>query len=299
MERRHWRAPSPVGEHKEAITAVAFSTDGKLLASSSEDGVTRLTKVADGKAVTNFVGPNNGAATLAFAPDGKVLFAGGKSPEVLAWEVAGGKEIVRLKTGDDGSVMAFSGGGGLALTANGEIRAENTLERLRLWSPFKKLPVAAIPLSDYDHRSGILCKAAICSQDSRMIAASQVSEFLGLRRSYGAALLRLWERASGQQILTLGPTATKVLAFSPNGRLVAAGGTGQSDYLGVIYSSGIDIWDAVTGKKMTAWRCHQSASPSAPKEPTWQRAAGPNGADLASTAPPTPEASKGALPPAA
>ena len=117
----------------------------------------RLTKVADGKAVLDFAGQNNGAAALAFTPDGKVLFAGGYSPGVLAWELASGKEIVRLKTGDNGSVMAFSGGGDLALTANGGSRGDDTSARLLLWSPFKKLPVTAIPLSDYGHPTGIHC----------------------------------------------------------------------------------------------------------------------------------------------
>src|SRR5262249_27728781 len=64
---------------------------------------------------------------------------------------------------------------------------------------------------------------------------------------YGAAQLRLWERASGQPIRMLTPAITRLLAFSPNGRLLAAGCAGSSGHLTVGYGVGVDIWDTLTG----------------------------------------------------
>jgi hypothetical protein len=177
-----------------------------------------------------------------------VLFAGGRSPEVLAWEVAGGKEVVRLQTGQDGAVMAFGDGGALALTANGDIRGDEGTERLRLWGPVDSRPLASISIRD-EARGSVQCDAALFSPDARMLASSQVSEYQGVRPSYGAAQLRLWERASGQPIRTLSPTVTQMLAFSPDGRLLASGGPGRSGHLRVGYGAGIDVWDTVTGKK--------------------------------------------------
>jgi hypothetical protein len=71
----------------------------------------------------------------------------------------------------------------------------------------------------------------------------------GIRPSYGAAQLRVWEKTGGQPIRALAPAVTTVLPFSPNGRLLAAGAAGRSGHLSVGYGSGIDIWDTVTGER--------------------------------------------------
>jgi WD40 repeat protein len=234
--------------HKGAITAVAISPDGKLVASSSQSGVTRLSDVADGKTVAEFAGPERGATALSFSQDGKRLFLGGGSPEVLAREVTGGKEVMRLKTGEDGAVMGFGNGGALAVTANGEIRDEGTAARLRVWDLTERRPAASLTLQD-QRRGSVRCDAASFSPDGRLLASSQVSEYQGIRPWYGAAQLRLWERVSGEPVWTLGPVVTRVLAFSPNGRLLACTGAGRSGHLSVGYGSGVDVWDTLTGEK--------------------------------------------------
>jgi WD40 repeat protein len=237
-------------EHKGAVTAVAISPNGKLLA-SSEDGVTRVSSLADGKVVAEFAEPARGATALAFCPQSKILFAGGSAPEVLAWQIAGAREVVRLKTGHDGAVMALADSGSLALTANGEIRAEGEPERVRVWDLTNKRAVASLTLRAEKY-GRVRCDAAAFSRDGRLLGSSQISVYQGIRPSYGAARLRLWERASGQPIRTLNPTVTTVLAFSPNGRLLASGGAGRSGHLVVGYGAGIDVWDTVTGKKVDA-----------------------------------------------
>jgi WD40 repeat protein len=234
--------------HKAPVTAVKFSGDGKLLASSSQDGVTLLLNSTDGKVLKEFVGPERGATALAFSPDSRLLFAGGASPEVLVWETSGTKEVGKLKTGDDGCVMAIADGGASALTANGEIRAEGIPERLQIWNPTNRDPVISISIGNGDAGT-VRCGAAVFSLDGRLVASSQISAYEGIRPSFGGARLCLWERVSGQPIRTLAAAITEVLGFSPNGRLLAAGGIGKSGHLNVGYASGIDVWDVVTGNK--------------------------------------------------
>jgi WD40 repeat protein len=234
--------------HKEAITAIAISPDGNLVASSSRSGVTRLSRLADGKTVAEFASPARGATALSFSEDGKRLFVGGRSPEVLAREVASGKEVMRLKTGEDGAVMGFGNGGALAVTANGEIRDETSAARLRVWDLTEQR--AAVSLTIDNQRGGsVRCDAASFSPDGRLLASSQISEYQGIRPSYGAAQLRLWERVSGEPIRTLGPVITRLLAFSSNGRFLASTGAGRSGHRAVGYGSGVDVWDTLTGEK--------------------------------------------------
>jgi WD40 repeat protein len=244
--------------HKEAITAVAISPDAKLAASSSQDGTTRLSRIADGKLVAEvFTSPAKssrrrrpGRSALAFSQDGAVLYAGGEFTQVVAWDIAGAKELARPKTGQGGSVVAFGDGGALALTVKNGAAFNDAPALLQVWNPTNQ-PVASISIGD-EHRGNVRCEAAIFSPVGRMLASSQVSVYQGIRPSYGAAQVRLWEQTSGQPIRTLAPSITRVLAFSPDSRLLAAGAPGESGHLMVGYGSGIDIWDTVTGEKAAA-----------------------------------------------
>jgi hypothetical protein len=99
-------------------------------------------------------------------------------------------------------------------------------------------------------RGSIRCDAASFSPDGRLLASSQISEYQGERPFYGNAQLRLWERISGEPIRTLGPVTTKVLRFSPNGRLLAVTGVAESGHLIVRCGWGVDVWDTLTGEKV-------------------------------------------------
>jgi WD40 repeat protein len=234
--------------HKDAVRSVAVSADGKLVASSCRDGATRVTSAADGKAVAAFVGPAKGATALAFSADGKVLFMGCGTAEVLG-RIADGKEVLHLPT-DGGAVLALGGGGALALTVSDNVRDESTPERLQVWDVSARRQTVSLSIRGDDRdASSVRCDAAVFSGCGRFFAASQVSTYEGVRPSYGNSQLRLWERSSGKPIRTLGPIITKTLAFSPNGRFLAAGGAGRSGHRAVGYGSGIDVWDALTGEK--------------------------------------------------
>ena len=62
--------------HKQAIWSVAFSPDGRTLASSSADGSLRLWNVASARELMSLEEGGSGLAHLAFSPDGTFLVAG-------------------------------------------------------------------------------------------------------------------------------------------------------------------------------------------------------------------------------
>ena len=69
--------------HRGLVVALAYSPDGRTLASASADGTARLWDLATGKLTATLQSPAARAYCVAFSPDGKTLAVGYGGP--AAW----------------------------------------------------------------------------------------------------------------------------------------------------------------------------------------------------------------------
>src|SRR5437899_2278086 len=89
--------------HTAQVTSVAYSPDGKTLASGSLDHTLRLWELASGKNTATLRGHEAGLGCIAYSPDGKTLASGCTYETIKLWDPVSGKELAALK-GEAGAI---------------------------------------------------------------------------------------------------------------------------------------------------------------------------------------------------
>jgi WD40 repeat protein len=115
-----------LGSHYPTVDSIAFSPDGKVIASSGSRGPLYLWDSATGKELCRLWAY---AEAIAFAPDGKTLATAGNDETIRFWEVPTGKGRPAPAGGHRGAVrtVAASKDGAVVVTAGG---GESSI---RLW----------------------------------------------------------------------------------------------------------------------------------------------------------------------
>jgi WD40 repeat protein len=87
--------------HTGAVLGVAFSPDGRLLATASNDGTTRLWDPATGKHLRTLTGHDGPVWGVAFSPDGRLLATASNDKTTRVWDPATGKHVRTLTGAGD------------------------------------------------------------------------------------------------------------------------------------------------------------------------------------------------------
>jgi len=113
--------------HRDVVNSVAFSADGKLLASGSRDNNIKLWDAATGREIRTLQGHSSYVLSVAFSADGKLLASGSGDNTITLWEVATGREIRTLK-GHSSVVNS------VAFSADGKLLASGSYDKtITLW----------------------------------------------------------------------------------------------------------------------------------------------------------------------
>ena len=87
--------PRAIRKHDDRGEHVAFSRDGRVVASSSLDGIVQVTELASGRVAT-FAVPGD-IVSLALSSDGKLVAVATGEPQLHVYDVAAGRQVFEVK----------------------------------------------------------------------------------------------------------------------------------------------------------------------------------------------------------
>lgn len=107
VENRPCSLLSTLSGHAWAVLTVAFSPDGQILATGSDDNTIKLWEVNTGQLISTLVGHSWSVVAVAFTADGETLLSASCDKTVKLWRVSTAEEIVTL-SGHVDSVSAVA-----------------------------------------------------------------------------------------------------------------------------------------------------------------------------------------------
>src|SRR6478752_7718278 len=166
--------------HAAGLRGVAFSPDGRLLATASTGRTARLWDPATGECVGTLTGHAEAVYGVVFSPDGRLLATASDDSTAKLWDPATG-DCLRTLTGHAAGLrgVAFSPDGRLLATAS-------TDKTARLWDP-----ATGEYLRTIVSRMAVVCGVAF-SPDGRLLVTASMDN-----------MAQLWDPASGEWVGTL------------------------------------------------------------------------------------------------
>ncbi|TRT87838.1 MAG: protein kinase [Microcystis aeruginosa Ma_OC_H_19870700_S124] len=231
--------------HSDEVFSVAYSPDGRYLASGSIDQTIKIWEVATGKELRTLTGHSGGVFLVVYSPDGRYLASGSSDKTIKIWEVATGKELHTL------TVYSDLYGADVVYSPDGRYLASRSDDKtIKIWEVATGKELRTLT----GHSGPVL--SVVYSPDGRYLASGG-----GLRDN----TIKIWQVATGKVLRTLTGHSDWVLSvvYSPDGRYLASGSRQT-----------IKIWEVATGKQLHTLTGHSNV--------VWSVVYSPDGRYLAS-----------------
>ena len=255
--------------HTQPVQSVAFSPDGKTIASGSRDMTIKLWDVATGKERATLMGHSN---YVVFSPDSKSLASfGGSDMTVKLWDVSTGKERATFR----GHTRPLYG---LAFSPDGKTIASGSFDNtVKLWDMATARVRSTVNFPTSIGIWGFLALSpdgktlALTSEDEtvKLLDVSTGKEQATLKGHTGFVYsvsfspdgktvasgsmdktVKLWELATRKERANFHPSRhISSVAFSPDGKTLASG----------LDSNRVTLWDVASGKKRATLLGHNWA----------------------------------------
>ncbi|MFM6396889.1 MAG: protein kinase domain-containing protein, partial [Planktothrix sp.] len=229
--------------HSNYVNSVAFSPDGRTLASGSDDNTIKLWDVQNRRQIATLTGHSHYVIFIAFSPDGRTLASGSRDMTIKLWDVQSQREIATL-TGHSKIVWS------VAFSPDGRMLASGSQDKtIKLWDVQSQREITTLT----GHPD--IVNSVAFSPDSRTLASGS-----------GDKTIKMWDVQNRRQIATLTGHLDYVVSvvFSPDGQMLASGSGDKT----------IKLWDVQSQRQIATLTGHSNT--------VWSVAFSPDGRMLAS-----------------
>jgi WD40 repeat protein len=226
--------------HQLQVNAVAFSKDGRLLASAGEDATVKVWETASGGLLLTFRQHGGPVTCVGFSPDGKLVASGSTDKTVKVWQAQNGTVRATLPTQAAAVLgVAWSPDGTRLASGGGSQQFSQKAHELKIWDATSGQELRVLR----GHADAV--ESVAFSGDGELLASAG-----------GDHTVKVWEATGRRELLPAPAPCDKLLAlaFRPDGRALAAAGQclRGGDQRGLV-----QIWDVATGQERRTLRGHK------------------------------------------